>query len=108
MAVADEYDDDYDALMAQYGKMEEKSAAGDSKSFSLKDYAHQYEQMRSTYLEAAKALKMATGSERGSCGIGSRERWHGEERLDAPVCPATPHAAQAVLTPLSRLPAGNG
>ncbi len=53
--------DYYDDLMAQYGKMEEKSAAGDSKNFSLKDYAHQYEQMRSNYLEAAKALKMASG-----------------------------------------------
>ena len=46
--------------------MEAKSAAGDSENFSLKDYAHQYIQMRDTYLEAAKALKMASGPYKAS------------------------------------------
>ncbi|EKX32872.1 hypothetical protein GUITHDRAFT_156212 [Guillardia theta CCMP2712] len=32
-----------------------------STSFSLQDYASQYEQARSAYLEAAQAVKMATG-----------------------------------------------
>ncbi len=58
--------DYYDDLMAQYGSMEAKSAAGDSENFSLKDYAHQYIQMRDTYLEAAKALKMASGPYKAS------------------------------------------
>lgn len=58
--------DYYDDLMAQYSSMESKSEAGDSSNFSLKDYAHQYTQMRNTYLEAAKALKMASGPYKAS------------------------------------------
>ena len=58
--------DYYDDLMAQYSSMEAKSEAGDSENFSLKDYAHQYTQMRDTYLQAAKALKMASGPYKAS------------------------------------------
>jgi ABC-type transporter lipoprotein component MlaA len=58
--------DYYDDLMAQYSSMETKSEAGDSSNFSLKDYAHQYTQMRDTYLQAAKALKMASGPYKAS------------------------------------------
>ena len=58
--------DYYDDLMAQYSSMEAQSAAGDSENFSLKDYAHQYIQMRDTYLDAAKALKMASGPYKAS------------------------------------------
>lgn len=58
--------DYYDDLMAQYSSMESKSEAGDASSFSLKDYAHQYTQMRDKYLVAAKALKMASGPYKAS------------------------------------------
>jgi len=58
--------DYYDDLMAQYSSMESKSEAGDSSNFSLKDYAHQYTQMRDQYLVAARALKMASGPYKAS------------------------------------------
>jgi ABC-type transporter lipoprotein component MlaA len=58
--------DYYDDLMAQYSSMEAKSEAGDSSNFSLKDYAAQYTQMRDKYLQAAKALKMASGPYKAS------------------------------------------